>query len=140
MNILPLRSFFKPTLYGRRNLCRVPLRLKKASLCLATAAGFIGVFSSVSIAQQFTDVSTAAGIIAIKTRTWGNPIWGDINGDGNLDLIVPKHEWPVRGPRGSAPPPFIYINNGNGTFTDFRTASGIHMEDPDTGSWLGFAF
>ena len=93
-----------------------------------------------SVAQQFSNVSTQAGIIAIKTRTWGNPIWGDLNGDGNLDLIVPKHGLSVRGPRGDGPPPFVYLNNGDGTFTDFRAASGIQMEELDDGAWHGFAF
>src|ERR1043166_3338059 len=92
MNTLPLSSFIKPSFCRRRKLCRVPSGLKRASLCLATAAGFLSVFSSACVAQQFTNVSTEAGMVAILTRTWGNPIWGDLNGDGNLDLIVPKHE------------------------------------------------
>src|SRR5947208_893211 len=140
MNTPLLMLFIKSTLCSPRELWRVPLGLKKTTSLLATVVGFFALFSSVSLAQQFTNFSTEAGIISIETRTWGNPIWGDINGDGKVDLIVPKHELSPNGPRGNGPPPFVYINNGNGTFTDFRRASGIHMEDPDTGSWLGFAF
>jgi enediyne biosynthesis protein E4 len=135
-----LKSFIEFTVSGRRELWRRQPGLTKTSLCLTLAAGFVGVFSSVSVAQQFTNVSTEAGMIALRTRTWGNPIWGDINGDGKLDLIVPKHELSLHGPRGNGPPPFIYLNNGDGTFRDFRHNAGIHKEDPDTGAWLGFAF
>src|SRR5438132_1498609 len=140
MNTPLLTSFIKSTRCGRRGLWRVPLRRKKALSRLATMAGFVTVFSSVSGAQQFSNVSIAAGIIAMKTRAWGNPIWGDINGDGFLDLIVPKHELANAGLHRPGPPPFIYLNNGNGTFTDIRSTAGIHKENPDTGSWDGFAF
>jgi hypothetical protein len=135
-----LTSFIKFTLYGGRELWRVPLGLNKATSWLATSAVFVAVFSSVSVAQQFSDVSNAAQIIHMKTRAWGNPIWGDINGDGFLDLIVPKHELSNVGLHRPGTPPFIYLNNGNGTFADLRMTAGIHQENPDTGSWDGFAF
>src|SRR5438132_294705 len=140
MNTPLLTSFIKSTLCDCQGLWPVPLGLKKALSRLATVAGFVTVFSSVSGAQQFSNVSIAAGIIAMKTRAWGNPIWGDINGDGFLDLIVPKHELANAGLHRPGPPPFIYLNNGNGTFTDIRSTAGIHKENPDTGSWDGFAF
>src|SRR5450631_4515605 len=88
--------------------------LRQAVTCLATVAGFVSALSSVSFAQQFTNVSTEAGMIAIQSRSWGNPMWGDLNNDGLLDLIVPKHELTLHGARGNGPPPFIYINNGDG--------------------------
>src|ERR1700759_5850218 len=83
---------------------RGPWGSHKAFLCLAAAAGFLGVFSSFAMAQQFSNVSDAAGIIHMKTRAWGNPIWGDINGDGFPDLIVPKHEISAAGLHRPGPP------------------------------------
>ena len=76
----------------------------------------------------------------MKTRAWGNPIWGDINADGFLDLIVPNHELANAGLHRNPVPPFIYLNNGNGTFSDLRMTAGVGLENPDSGSWLGFAF
>jgi hypothetical protein len=57
-----------------------------------TAAGFVTALASVSFAQQFRDVSTEVGLVMEARQSWGNPIWGDINNDGFLDLIVPTHE------------------------------------------------
>src|SRR4051794_24421778 len=139
MNLSLLRRS-KLTFCGSGQLWRVSLALKRMLAVLAAVAGFVTVFSSVSLAQQFSNVSDAAGIINMKTRSWGNPIWGDINGDGLLDLIVPKHEISNVGLHRPGPPPFVYVNNGNGTFIDARATSGIKKENPDTGSWDGFAF
>jgi len=102
----------------------------KVISCLATMAGFVTVFSSVSSAQQFQDVSTQAGMIAFKTESWGNPIWGDINHDGFLDLIVPTF----------SVEPFVYLNNGNGSFSDIRATCGIGPSDLDSNAWRGFSF
>ena len=51
--------------------------------------GLATTLSSVSLARQFQDVSTQAGLIPEAIQSWGNPIWGDMNNDGFLDLIVP---------------------------------------------------
>ncbi len=112
---------------------------RKGVFPLALVAALLMTLSSVASAQQFTDVSTAAGMISLASRSWGNPMWGDLNNDGLLDLIVPKHELTLHGARGDGPPPFIYLNKGDGTFTDFRTGSGIGRQNPDTGAWLGFS-
>jgi hypothetical protein len=106
------------------------LSLKKAVSCLATAAGFITVLSSVAVAQQFHEVTAEVGLIAEAKKSWGNPIWGDINNDGFLDLIVPTHS--------SAP--FVYLNNAGNTFTDIRATSGIGPSDLDSLDWRGFVF
>jgi len=70
------------------------------------AAGVITILSSAALAQQFRDVSTEVGLIAEAKHSWGNPIWGDINNDGFLDLIVPTHGLIQSGG------PFVYLNKG----------------------------
>src|SRR5437763_1879117 len=101
MNTPLFTPFVRFTASGHGRSWRRQSGVKKTLLWLAVAAGFVSVFSSLCVAQQFTNVSTGTGMIALRTRTWGNPIWGDITGDGKLDLIVPKHELSVRGPRGN---------------------------------------
>src|SRR5436190_17624285 len=73
---------------------------------------------------------------AIKTKTWGNPIWGNINGDGNLDLIVPKHELSAHGPRGNGPPPFVYLNNAMALLLTTEPPQGFtwRIRIPELGS------
>jgi len=113
------------------NLWRTPLGIKKALSRLATIAGFVTALSSISVAQQFQEVTTEAGLISEAKKSWGNPIWGDINNDGLLDLIVPT----------LSSEPFVYLNNGDGTFTDIRATSGIERAPSfDNGTWRGFAF
>ena len=85
--------------------------------------------------QQFQDVSDEAGLINEASKSWGNPIWGDINNDGYLDLIIPTHGLNVL-PRH----PYVYINNGNGTFSDAYATSGIQASGLDSRDWHGYAF
>ena len=102
-----------------------------AALALAFCASGFG--------QQFTDVSVEAGLHREKTRSWGNPLWGDFNNDGKLDLFVSNHETQFGVPAGDGLLPYIYINNGDGTFTDVIGTSGIKDDDKvyDTGAWQG---
>src|SRR5712691_1182739 len=109
---------------------RVSLGLKKAVLCLATAAGSVAALSSASLGQQFRDVSKEVGLVSEAKLSWGNPIWGDINNDGFPDLIVPTE----------SAAPFVYLNNAGNTFTDIRATSGIGPGDLDSEDWSGFAF
>ena len=68
-------------------------------------------------------------------KSWGNPVWGDMNNDGFLDLIVPCHG--LTASHG----PFVYLNNGGTTFTDIRATCGIQMApELDSTDWHGFSF
>lgn len=110
----------------------------RAAVALASAIGSGLVFASALPAQQFTDVSVEAGLHRELTRAWGNPLWGDFNNDGLLDLFVPNHETP-KGVKQGGILPYVYINNGNGTFTDVIATSGIKEQTPDTGAWQGIS-
>src|SRR6266446_4498463 len=110
--------------------------LWRASFCItATAAGFVTVLSSAAVAQQFQDVTREVGLVLKAKHSWGNPIWGDINNDGFLDLIVPTHG--LLRSHG----PFVYLNNAGKTFTDIHATSGITRHVPlDAPDWHGFSF
>jgi len=97
---------------------------------------FFFTLAGAALAQQFQDVSTEAGLVRTMSRAWGNPIWGDINNDGYLDLIVPIHELDAEN---GNPGPFVYINNKDGTFTDARATAGLVRGSPDSIDWQGFA-
>ena len=107
----------------------------KAFLCMATAAMFVTVLSLVAVAQQFQEVTAEVGLVQEAKTSWGNPIWGDINNDGFLDLIVPTGDVQRSGG------PFVYLNNAGETFTDIRATCGIEMAPSfDTGEWRGISF
>jgi hypothetical protein len=87
------------------------------------------------ISAQFVDVSASVGLLRDAKKSWGNPIWGDMNNDGFLDLIVPDHGLAL------SHGPFVYLNNGGTQFIDNLTASNIKQAPAfDTKDWHGFAF
>jgi hypothetical protein len=74
----------------------------------------------------FTDVTAKAGLLNnYPTQT---AVWSDFNNDGLLDLFVgneivrDKVAWPENTPNFR-----LYINNGDGTFTDVGPETGIDV-------------
>jgi tetratricopeptide (TPR) repeat protein len=65
----------------------------------------------------FTDVRSSVGIRFEETHS--NPLWGDFNNDGWLDLFVTSIYSNRR--------IFLYLNLGNGTFEDVTWLSGTRV-------------
>ena len=101
------------------------LYIATALLLLFSARG--NVFAGSGII--FTDATLSAGLNTTGFP-FGNPIWGDFDNDGDLDLFVDNHYYI---------PPYLYQHNGNGTFTDIRPISGLKPGGDRHGSaWVDF--
>jgi len=70
----------------------------------------------------FTDVSASAGMAADVSVGLG-AAWADYNNDGYLDLYVGNLE--------GGNQPFLYRNNGNGTFSEVAAAAGVGGSRPN---------
>lgn len=105
-----------------------------AITCVAATAGCVLLLASEASAQ-FVDVSSQVGLSSVAKKSWGNPIWGDLNNDGFLDLIVPTHGLAL------SHGPFVYLNHGGTQFTDNLTNSNIgRAPELDSRDWHGFSF
>ena len=110
---------------------------------LKRAPGFVAALglaalSSAAFAQQFDGCFNRRRHSACPIQGWGNPIWGDINNDGYLDLIVPVHELDYLG---GPLTPFVYLNNKDGTFSETGIQSGLDGNNPDDNKdWLSCSF
>jgi hypothetical protein len=95
----------------------------------ATLHKSIAVLTLADRAPIFTDVTVSAGLYT-SGFAFGEPIWGDFDNEGDLDLFVDNQwRWPS----------YLYRNNGNGTFTDIRPDSGINPSGDRHGSgWADF--
>ena len=69
---------------------------------------------------------TAAAGLAPDGTPFGNPSWGDFDGDGYLDLWVDNHTHT----------PYFYKNNGDGTFTDVFASTGLEARGDKHGNGL----
>ncbi len=75
----------------------------------------------------FTDVAVAAGIVDPNHPNMG-ACWGDIDRDGNLDLYVSKRTGHNAFPGSN----HLYMNNGDGTFTEQAQAMNVDAEGDPT--------
>jgi len=69
----------------------------------------------------FTVVNDAAGMAFVPAPLSLQSAWADYNNDGLLDLLVSR----LRDAIGTGRPPRLYMNNGDGTFTDMASVAGL---------------
>jgi len=91
------------------------------------------LFSSVFVLAfaeiKFKEVTDFAGI-SYTGKSYGAS-WGDLNGDN----------WPDLWPNGHHNKPSLYLNNGNGTFTEISLSlisDVINFKDPHGAAWADF--
>ncbi len=75
---------------------------------------------------KFKDVSESAGIT--KKGTIFHAIWGDYNNDGFIDILQVN-----LGPR-----PYLYKNNGDGTFSEVSESAGLGVERANSAIWFDY--
>ncbi|MEM7582098.1 MAG: CRTAC1 family protein [Acidobacteriota bacterium] len=101
----------------------------------------------------FTDVTSAAGVAGDAGEWSSSAGFLDVDNDGDLDLFVCNYvrwskeidfelDFRLTGVgRAFGPPqnyegtyPYLYRNDGDGTFTDISEAAGLHVDNPATGT------
>ena len=71
---------------------------------------------------RFVDVTEAAGLSAAQPTGSNGAAWGDVDNDGDLDLYVTAY---------NSLRYFLYINDGNGNFTEEGNARGASLVSND---------
>jgi hypothetical protein len=76
--------------------------------------------------MTFTDVTHAAGLASPAYPSQAG-VWGDFNNDGLIDLYVANESYTLLAPGDSALAAInqLFMNNGDGTFTDNAAAAGV---------------
>ena len=79
----------------------------------------------------FTEVTSAAGM-DLAPATYGQDCaWADYNNDGLLDLIVSRNQEAT----GDQQAARLYLNDGDGTFTDMGVAAGLPASSLEGVAW-----
>jgi hypothetical protein len=112
---------------------------------------------------RFVEVSEEAGVAGVDSQWSTSAGWFDYDNDGDLDLFVANYiEWTkesdlsqkftlIGGGRGYGRPqpfrgvfPYLYRNEGNGTFRDVSAEAGVQVVHPESkeplAKGLGLAF
>lgn len=107
--------------------------------------------------RRFADATAAAGLAGTNPHYATSCAWGDLDGDGFLDLFVCNYveldpvnprvcRDPAKGLTKSCPPTAypvvahrLYRNRGNGTFEDVTAASGVARAKPAAGLAVAIA-
>ena len=79
----------------------------------------------------FADVTAAANLDQAQTGNSSGMAWGDIDNDGDQDLYVTSSG----GTRH-----YLYVNDGNGTFSEEAVARGASLNDANINYGQGVAF
>ena len=114
------------------NLARANIPRKKTNKLLSGLAALAFSLGSAAIPAQtaFTDATNAAGV-AHTSESYGAS-WGDLDGDGYLDLFASNHRTQ----------PSLFLNMGNGTFLNVapQTMDWVNRAHADThgASWADF--
>ena len=79
----------------------------------------------------FTEVTSAAGMDLAPASIAQDCAWADYNNDGSLDLIVSRHQEAT----GTQQAARLYLNDGDGTFTDMAVAAGLPATSMEGVAW-----
>ncbi len=102
-------------------------------LALSHVLSLLFVAAAPAQTAMFSDQSSASGVIASHVPTYtasfvaGGAV-GDFDRDGFQDIFIPS---------GGGVPDRLFINNGNGTFTDQAAAWGVAVAHRSTGAAVG---
>ena len=111
-----LRLELQSTIEPLTNKSRIP---GLATKCLVSAVAACAIAAPASAEITFQEVSTISGV-SYTGKSYGVSI-GDLNGDGWPDIFIGNHQ----------DMPRIYMNNGDGTFTDVLPTVWQQPTTPD---------
>jgi hypothetical protein len=108
-------------------------RFRALSLVSLSLGLSLALVANPSAQTSFTDVTAASGITAVHTwvtatYTTSSAAAGDFNGDGWQDLLVQN---------GVAADNALYVNDGDGSFTDRAAAWGVQETYGGDGATVG---